>query len=378
MSPHTWLRTGLLLLLTAVPAADARGNAAPPVSGSGGIYAGHPLGLTGVRVVRAAVTVDLRAVTHTGRARVEATYQLDVAEPRTLTLTLPAGGDDVAGVRVSLDGRPVDVRPAEAAPVPESWAVPARTPRIGGDHDVEYNPGRGYRRWRDKLTPIAVAVAVPAGAHELTLAYDAAAGANTTGSPTKYRQFAFVRAPEREWAGFGGVDVTVHLPPGWAAAAAPELARDGDTLRGRLTDSGPTPLTVTVQAPAGAWYTTVQYAGVVALVFAGIGGLGLCVAVGRWRAGASARAERCGGGWWARSWWPWSVAAGLGWGAAVLAAGVLAAFGPDLTIPRESSSGIGPLLYFLVVLLAAALAVPIGSVATQLTARVARGPSPAD
>ena len=39
-------------------------------------------------------------------------------------------------------------------------------------------------------------------------------------------------APARAWDGFGGLDVTVHLPACWAAASRPELARVGDELRG--------------------------------------------------------------------------------------------------------------------------------------------------
>jgi hypothetical protein len=72
---------------------------------------------------------------------------------------------------------------------------------------------------------------LPPGQHTFTTHYQTEASADSSRkAATRYWQLAYVLA--RDWGGFGGLDVTVHVPPGWRAASRPSLTREGDQLHG--------------------------------------------------------------------------------------------------------------------------------------------------
>ncbi len=91
--------------------------------------------------------------------------------------------------------------------------------------------------------------------------YEAVASSHRTGAPTVYWQLGYVLAPAREWGGFGGLAVTVHLPPNWDAAASLPLTRDGDTLKGSFPNLPADALGLTAQAPVPPEYEHLQAMG---------------------------------------------------------------------------------------------------------------------
>lgn len=151
------------------------------------------------------------------------------------------------------------------------------------------------------------------------------------GEPTVVRQFAYVLAPARTWNAFGGLDVTVHVPPGWRAAASPTLTRDADTLHATFGDLPADAISMAVQPPPTR-HRIVRLASLALLVVVAIGGARLV------RLQAKRRAELI-----KRP----SLLAAFGWGAAwsfaFLAVGVLAVITPSLALPSHlaDTSGYG-------------------------------------
>jgi hypothetical protein len=60
---------------------------------------------------------------------------------------------------------------------------------------------------------------------------------------------AYILAPAREWAGFGGLDVRVQLPKGWRFASTLALTRSGDDLTGSFAELPADAIAMTAQAP---------------------------------------------------------------------------------------------------------------------------------
>jgi hypothetical protein len=62
-------------------------------------------------------------------------------------------------------------------------------------------------------------------------------------------QLPYILAPAREWASFGGLDVTVYLPETWQAASKPSLEREDNVLRGSFAHVPADCLALAVRAP---------------------------------------------------------------------------------------------------------------------------------
>jgi hypothetical protein len=254
---------------------------------------------------------------------------------------------------VMFDGQPVQFTPTTAATLPESWRAPSTTPLFDGG-ELQYH-------LRSEELSMSFQLVVPPGRHDLAVSYRAEAVTYHHDDPTVLRQFAYVLSPARTWAGFGGLDVTVHVPAGWHAAVEPALTREGDMLRGTFEDVPADAIALTVQAPVGN-YTLVADATRVVFLLVVIGG-GFVVA---WRTWVRARRRE------AR---PASGLAALGrgfaWGAAVLATGVLAIAAPELTLPEGQANhyGYGQALAYVVVVLASAVAVVIGAIVSRVVGR---------
>ncbi|HJZ93876.1 MAG TPA: hypothetical protein VKE40_23585 [Gemmataceae bacterium] len=350
-----------ILGLLALPA-TGRANVGPPYSG--GQLTADPVGIKDVAIEREELTINLRPLAEVGRARVEAVYHLNNAgAERKLDLLFASGSADVAEFRVMFDDRPVPSSRAPSATLPESWKAPKATPALDGDSPLQY-PLYHARA----VTPVAFAVVVPEGRHTLKVTYAADAGTHLDGYPTVYRQFAYVLAPARSWAGFGGLDVTVHVPDGWRAAATPELTRDGDTLSGHFSDVPADSIALTIQAPAGPAYWPVVCGTLGLFGLAILGGAFVCWRAGRAKGRALARSPDAGHA------WPRSVVVGLAWGVVVLGTGLLATFAPDWILPSGHAShyGYGQPLAMIGEVLLAVILVPIGIAIAQLTAVVVR------
>jgi hypothetical protein len=348
----------LAAVLLALPAASARANMAAPYTGPAraGHAAGEPSGgLRAVFIERERLRIDLRPLADDRPARVEAVYRVRNDGPlRALELVFVAAALAAGEHGVWVDGKPVASTPGAAGSLPPSWRVPGATPALDGEGPLAYEvEGEGTLSFRVTLAP---------GRHEIRVRYPATASVYVDQDRiTAAQQLAYVLAPARDWAGFGGVDVRVELPRGWRAASLPALRREGDALVGSWDRVPADALALTVRPrdpnPAPYW------AGWLALSALG---LYLMVRSGRRLGGGLGRRGR-GPAWALLLGVPlslaWSLAATLG--LFVVPDMVRKAAGP------HSNSGYGYGLFFLAVLLAPAL-VLVGTAAVQVAAVRAR------
>lgn len=320
-----------VLIVAAIPAV-AYANIGPP--STGGQVVAEPMGVVDVAIDRETLTLDLRPLADNGRVRVEAIYHLhNHGAEKQLELVFAMGAPNVADFQVRFAGRPLASAPVAGMTLPASWRTPAKTPGL------EDSPALGYLEYDSHpIAPVGFTLRVPPGRHTLQVQYTAGAAIHLHGHPTVYRQFAYVLAPARAWSAFGGLDVTVHLPRNWRAACTPALHRDDDTLTGAFSELPADAIALTVQAPAGWAYQPFAYASLGFLSLTVIGGSVLC-----WKGGQSqgrrlaqpaehprSRLDRHA--------WPKSLAMAIGWGLAVLAAGLLATLGPEWLLPRGQAS----------------------------------------
>lgn len=286
----------------------------------GGDRAGEPVGITDIAITREELVIDMRPmVDRTALAKVSATYQLDNrGADKQLDLVF-AMGSDAESFRVTLDGTEVTGTLPSDAPLPQSWRPPETTPGFdGGEHSYGLdNPPRS----------VAFKLVVPAGRHAVVVTYSAQPVQFGDDSVLAY-QFGYVLSPARMWAGFGGLDLTVHVPEDWRIAITPALKREGDILRGSFPSVPADAVALTVQRPTG-WHTAVTVASRLVFALVVFGGLFVI-------------------GWWTRvderrrlaaNQFPFTAAAfgrGVAWAVAFLVTGMFAIFGPELTVPGQS------------------------------------------
>ena len=116
----------------------------------------------------------------------------------------PTGpAEDITGVVFSVDGKPLPCALVEHPTLPLSWRTPERTPGI--DSEPLAYLVKEPAAWSFQLT-------LSPAKHLLEAPYLALAGVDCDKAATKLWQLADVLAPARAWAGFGYLDVTVHLP----------------------------------------------------------------------------------------------------------------------------------------------------------------------
>jgi hypothetical protein len=336
---------------------------------SGGQIVAEPVGIKDVAITRETLVIDLQPLAKDGLTHVEAIYHLDNhGEEKKLDLLFASGSRGTTNFHVWLDDQSVSSAPARDATLPASWQPPDRTPGIGNEGGLGYLSAPNQR----DVTPVGCSVVIPSGPHTLKVQYEAeAAYYSISETPTVYRQFAYVLAPARAWAGFGGLDVTIRLPANWRAACTPVLSRTGDTLEGSFTALPADAIALTVQVPEGWAYHVLAYGGRGLFGLAVFGGAAWCFVGGRskGRLLALPAPDRC-----ARSAWPRSLGLAFQWGLAVLSAGLFAVFGPNWVLPSGQLSvyGYGPIFAVIGVVFLSLLAVPIGFGIAQVTAVTAR------
>jgi len=351
----------------------------------GGVPVGEVGGLAGIRIVSETLAIDLRPVDvddalragdtvsaslgsvrmiqYGAAAYVTATYRLANTGPaRTVDLHFAHGADDVSDFRVDVDGRLVAGAPGDA-PVPEDWLTPSHTPGPSGSQSFLYDGGfrddsAAPRLWSFRAP-------LPAGPSRLTVRYRADAGTYVA-QPLIVRQFAYILAPARTWAGFGTLDVTVDVPPGWQAWSDPPLERRGDTLVGRFDGVPADALALSVQPTESAARIAARWSSRVVLLLVFVAGGPLCWHIGRRR----------------RRRWPRRLAIGvlcaLAWAAAIGLAGWLAVAAPDAVTPAAHVTHYGYGLIMAVIGVAglAAFAAPLGLAITWFAGRAAPLPTP--
>lgn len=338
-----------------------RANVGPLTSG--GQVVAEPAGIEQIFISREVLQLDLRPLADNRPGEINAVYHLENRDqPRQLDLLFASGGPDITEFLATLDDQPLATRPLLDAAIPPAWQPPKTTPGLRGEEPLSYL-GFGSR----KTIPLALSVTIPSGTHTLRVQYRAAAAMHRLGQPTVYHQLAYVLAPARSWAGFGGLDVTIHLPPNWNVACEPEMTRTGDVLRAQFASVPRDAIAVTLQAPEGPFYRTARDIGFFCYLLMPCLGLAGCRLVGRRIGNNLSHGEpRQRPRVWLRS-----LFAGVLAGLATFGVGLLAAFAPDQLLPagQVNHYGYGRIFYVVGVVYLSLLTVVVGFTVTQITAK---------
>ena len=329
-----------------------------------GTRSGEPGGIKGIAIEHEELSFDLRPLAAHDAAQIRARYFVDNTSGADVTAPLVfVAGAAASSLIVTLDGtalRDGETRPLtreEMQALPAAWNPPMSTPGFDGD-----NIGYGT----EDNASFTFTLAIPTGKHEIVVTYSARAALDRSGGggDTYLWQLGYVLSPAKEWAKFGGLDVTVDVPAGWDVATSPKLARTGDTLRGKFPTLPGDTIGITTRAPTSFVHGVLQIAMPVLLLVVFVGGIVLLVIVGR------RTRDRLTG---ARS---TAFLAAVGWALAIATAGSLTAMRGDLLISgnQVASHGYGPGFGVVGAVLGAILAIPIG----YLIARSSRRTTPAN
>jgi hypothetical protein len=242
------VRLAVVVLLLGGTTARVWANAGPR-STSTKVVA-EPVGIRNVRIDRETLTIDLRPLETGTFGIVEAVYHLQNDGPaQTLDLLFAFGTQTNSDFRVTFNDRPIAGNAVKQR-MPDEWLPPRVTPGLTGSDALEYGAG-----WSTVL-PQSFSIDVPVGPSVLAVRYRAEVK-HTYALPAMYREFAYILAPARAWAGFGGLDVTIHPPPHWTVAVSPALPRDGDLLRGHFDAIPADAIGMTLRPPVAAGYQRV-------------------------------------------------------------------------------------------------------------------------
>lgn len=325
-----------------------------------GQLATEPTGLEGVVITRETLTIDLQKLTDQRLVQVEAIYAIqNEGAARTVDLYFATGVNEVQEFGVWLNDTPIASQLVTDVELPDSWQPPRSTPGLHGEAEVFY-PGAELVQG---TVPMRFTVQLLPGPQTLNVTYQAAATSNVSANqPTRYWQFSYSLAPARTWTAFGGLDLTILLPPGWNAATTPTLLRDGDHLIGNFSELPADAISITVQAPPGWLYSTILTIGWLTFGIALLGGALLC-----WRVGLVRGRTTIPG-------WPIAIGMGLLWGVTVALTGLFLVLAPPATIAASQSGayGYGTAFAVLGVILLSLLLIVIGFLIAIITLVVVR------
>lgn len=326
MAKGLWRWLGWVVVLLWFIPVVVWANLGPP--SSGGQVTAEPIGIEAIEITRETLILDLRPIAQKGLAQVEVVYHLqNNGGQKKLDLLFALGTLGTEDFQVWLNDEPIASQPAPQTTLPTRWQAPDYTPGINGK-PLDY--------YSLEVTPMALTVAFPSGKQDLKVRYAAQPAIHLLGKPTIYHQLAYILAPAKSWLVFGGLDVTIHVPPAWKVATTPTLTRQGDTLMGTFTELPSDAIALTLQAPAGWAYHPVKYGTQVLLALTWLGGLGL-----GWRVGRARRQRLTRQPCLSQSIWLWSLGFGLIWGMAILAVGWLAIYSPEWMLPVGQVSRYG-------------------------------------
>jgi hypothetical protein len=337
--------------------AATRANMADPAHG--GATGAEPSGLEQVFINRETLNIDLRSLDGTAEqiVLVEAIYDVENNGAEKKLELVFAFGSGFKDFQIWVDDQEIDSQSLASQNSPPSWKPPLRTPWLNGQTF-------GYAaatRSRFSHVSQGFSVVLPAGKHRLKARYKAFPS-YLDSSPLKYWQFAYILAPARQWAGFGGLDVTINVPPGWTVVTTPELKPEGEALKGHFAQIPADALALTAQAPLPVFYRALN------IFFHGLWALALFatpvfITIFAWKKGFRIKLS-------------WLVGIGLSalWTLLIIGTGFLAAVGADYAIPRDqfSSSGYTGIFHIFGSLLAGAAAFFIGIAVWLLTVYFAR------
>lgn len=348
---------GVLFLADLVQA-----NVGPP--SSGGQVVAEPVGIQEVEIRWEVLQIDLRPLAENEPAIVVAEYQLENHGPaKSLNLLFASGSAEVSQLTVSLNETPIPSHPAPETPLPESWQPPKETPGLHGDPPVSY-----LSYGSQPAVPYAMTVVIPEGSQKLRVQYRAEAAIHRFGQPTLYHQFAYILAPARSWSRFGGIDVTIQLPPGWSVSCNLPLQRTEDVLSGRFSEIPADAIALTTQAAVSESYGIAKEWLYWLYLLSAVFGLAFCWKRGRHTGRELAKLPNESP---PRRVWPTSLFAGILAGLTTFATGLLAVFLPEFLLPANQITyyGYGQIFYVIGVFLLSSYVVIIGFGVAQMTAR---------
>ena len=314
-------------------------------------HAAEPAGLRAIAIEHEELAFDLRPLATRSPAHVMARYELvNHGDEVTTALVFVSGALGIGNSHVTLDGTELRAKigvEGDTAPSPASWAPPKSTPALDGGEALFYEThGTGA------LTFWAT---IGSGKHELSVTYTAMPQLDRSqDGGTIVWQLGYVLAPARDWGGFGTLDVTVQLPPGWRAATLPALARSGDTLHAHFTSLPVDTIGITVQAPTGTLHRVLQIATPLLVLVVLVGGILALIAFGRRSRGKGV-----------------AFLAGFAWAILIAVSGGFAAVRSDLALPPQQSAyyGYGQGLAVILVIFVTIAAMPIGYVIVRKASR---------
>lgn len=326
----------------------------------GGQIVAEPTGLEAIDIVHETLSIDLRPLATNDLVQVEARYEIDNrGAPRQINLVFPTGAETVLDFQVWLNETSVPSQLVMETSLPFTWQPPQQTPVLHGKQDGIY-----YSNFI-AATTIGFSIPLASGRQSIRVRYSAEATTNVSTDsfpyyyPTRFFQFAYILAPARSWASFGGLDVTIQLPASWLAASAPLLERTDSVLTGHFATLPDDAIALTVQPPAGIFYWLLRYLGWGLLATTTFGGAFWCGRIGRTRSQAGKR--------------PWMLALGLAvlWWLAVLLSILFVIWGPDLVIPaaQRPEHGYGPALFSMMLSIGSLVLLPIGFISIILPSR---------
>ena len=245
-------------------------NAGPP--SSGGSTAGVPSGLEKIYILRERLTIDMRPLGALKSNQdekivwVEAVYEIENrGEEIVQDLIFAVGSENVEDFQFWIDDQEIGGSDKQIAEhelyylnaieqwnLPEDWQPPRRTPWKNGasTEGLEYYPRM--------VNSVAFKLTIPAGRHTLKAKYKSQPGEYLLLEPMKAWQFAYILAPVREWAGFGGLDITLLVPDDWETVTSPELKPEDKVLKGSFDNIPGDFFTVTTRAPEPLAYKLFQ------------------------------------------------------------------------------------------------------------------------
>ena len=289
----------------------------------GGIVSAEPSGLESIFITRETLTIDFRplgemkSVMDAKNVLVEAVYEVEnKGEDKDLKLVFVVGSKNVEDFEISIDVKKIEkTQNIENKDFPKSWQTPRDTP-WENDRKLMYNPSEGL------IESVSFALLIPKGKHTIKAKYKSEAAVYSNLGKMKAFQFAYILAPAREWADFGGLEVSVFLPANGKAETLPQLTREGDVLKGNFKEIPADSLAVTVQPPMPANYDL--YAGIYnALFIFVIFGFPLFLILFGWFKGYKLNLA-----------WLYGISLAMAWAVLFFAAGFLSVHGADYKIPE--------------------------------------------
>lgn len=320
---------------------SARANVAAPWIEGG--TSGEASGIGTVTIKREELTIDLRPAATVEPAKIRVVYHLDnPGDEKPLDLVF-VSGSFVTKFAPTLDGKALEYTMSTPRDAAAPWTGPSGTPDFDG----------GEVSYKAEITPVGFHMTLPSGTHDLVIEYSARMGGRHDHEPTVKRQLVYILAPAKTWGGFGGLDITVHVPNDWRAIASLPLQRSGDTLTGSFATIPADALGITLQAKPSVLYSISTRALQVQLILVLIGGWFVLYR----RANVRPHMTLSG-----------AFGHGFLWATAVLVTGLLAIFVPDSFLPdlQADRRGYGDAFAAIGLVLLSVVVLVIGTIVTRV------------